>query len=284
MLQTAALYGFEFTRAFSAAGLQFQPVESNYRAAKTLARTGNAHQMTGTVSAPQLTRETLFYLEGVLSFIEHTEVLLSDPETSRDAIEHPEDHFVSTLAVPRRNRGGHAVVGSDAFGWFRESRQQFIELAMTKLSDKQFCERTRFNLLLFKHTETFLQRQPYLEISYFLLISGLEAFARGMQSDYKNSAEVPVARTLQGYGFGIHQHKPKDLPRSVSTYFHLRNALFHQGDFSTTIQLGADSVTVSCGEYLSRLKMLVSLTVLKAVGFDDGHTNWDCWIDRQLHK
>ena len=43
-------------------------------------------------------------------------------------------------------------------------------------------------------------------------------------------------------------------------------------------------VALNCSKHLFNLSMLCSLTVMKAIGFDDGHTNWDCWIDRQLHK
>ncbi|CAE6894295.1 conserved protein of unknown function [Ectopseudomonas oleovorans] len=285
MPQTSALYGFEFTRCFSAAGLLFQPIESNHTTAKQLARTLNAHKLTGTVSGPRLTKETLFQLEGVLSFIEHLDVLVSDPENAEDAVDNPRTYFESEYTVRPRNSGGGAVLGSDAFNPWRGSRQLFIELALNHLADEQFCQSTRFKSLLFKCVETFRQRQPFLEISYFLLFSGLEAFARAIQNDYQSrNAAIPIAKTLQSYGFVIHQDNPKDLARSVSTYLHIRNALFHQGDFSKTVQINDDSVILNCSDYLFNLSMLVSLTIMKAIGFDDGHTNWDCWIDRQLHK
>ena len=285
MPQTSALYGFEFTRCFSAAGLLFQPVESSHAAAKKLARNLRAHEITGTVSGPQISREMIFQLEGVLSFIEHLDVLVSEPESAEDAAENPDRYFESTLTMRPRNNGGGAVLGSDAFNPWRESRQQFIELCLSRLADEQFCQRTRFRSLLFKCVETFRQRQPFLEISYFLLISGLEAFARATQNDYQSkNAAVPITKTLQDYGFVVHQDNPKNLARSISTYLHIRNALFHQGDFSATVQINSDKVTLNCSEYLFNLSMLVSLTIMKAIGFDDGHTNWDCWIDRQLHR
>jgi len=285
MPQTSALYGFEFTRSFSAAGLFFQPIESGHAAAKKLARNLKAHQITGTVSGTRLTSELLFELEGVLSCIEHLDVLVSEPENADDAADNPARYFESAFTARPRNNGGGAVLGSDAFNPWRDSRQQFIELALSRLADEQFCQRTRFKSLLFKCVETFRQRQPFLEISYFLLISGLEAFARAAQNDYESkNAAVPITRTLQSYGFVVHQDNPKSLARSISTYLHIRNALFHQGDFSAKVQINSDKVTLNCSEYLFNLSMLVSLTIMKAVGFDDGHTNWDCWIDRQLHK
>ena len=106
-----------------------------------------------------------------------------------------------------------------------------------------------------------------------------------MQNDYQSkNAAVPIAKTLQSYGFVVYQDNPNNLARSVSTYLHIRNVLFHQGDFSATVQINSNKVTLNCSEYLFNLSMLVSLTIMKAIDFDDGHTNWDCWIDRQLHK
>ncbi len=285
MPQTAALYGFEFTRPFSAAGLTFQPSLVEHATAKALARDLKAHHMTGTVSAPTLAPERRFHLEGVLSFIEHLDVLVSEPAGEEDAAVHPESYFEPTIAMRPRHNGGGAVLGSDAFNPWRDSRQQFIELALNHLADADFCKRTRFHSLLFKCVETFRQRQPFLEISYFLLISGLEAFARAVQNDYttKNAA-VPITRTLKDYDFKVYQDSPNDLPRSISTYLHIRNSLFHQGDFSASIQMNKSQVTLNCTDYLLGLSTLVSLTVLKAIGFDDAHTNWDCWIDRQRHR
>ena len=285
MPQVAALYGFEFTRAFSAGGLSFEPIESAHSAAKTLARDMQGHNLTGTVSAPTLSAEKRYHLEGVLSFIEHLDVIVSEPADDEEAVREPEKHFPTRITTRSRNNGGGAVLGSDAFNPWRESRKQFVELALNHLADAEFCRRTRFNSLLFKCAETFRQRQPFLEISYFLLISGLEAFARAIQNDYATrSSSAPITRALQCYGFNVYENNPNDLPRAVSTYLHVRNALFHQGDFSATVQMDASQVTLNCTEYLFNLSMLVSLTIMKAIGFDDGHTNWDCWIDRQLHR
>lgn len=285
MIHTAPIYGFAFTRDFTAAGLRFTPIESDHSATKKLARDLKSHHLTGTVSAQQISSDTIFELEGVLSFIEHLDVMVLETEQALDAVENPFEYFEPTVSAHKRHNGGGAVIGSDAFNPWRESRQQFIDLALTRLKDKQFCQETRFPSLLFKCVETFRQRQPFLEITYFLLISGLEAFCRTSQNDYqsKNAAE-PITRQLQSYGFKVFQDDPSQLSRSISTYLHIRNALFHQGDFSATVKMNNDLVTLDCSKYLFNLSMLVSLTVMKAVGFDDGHTNWDCWIDRQLLK
>jgi hypothetical protein len=283
MPQVAALYGFEFTTPFSAGGLEFRPLHGKVSTAKALARDVSKYNLTGTVSAPKLSREQLFRLEAVLSFIEHLEVTVSEPLNDAAATGNPEDFFEMHVFTPYRHNGGGAVLGSDAFGAWRDSRSTFIELALKHLADAEYCQRTRFNSLLFKSVETFRQRRPFLEISWFLLISGLEAFSRGTLADYTSSAAVPITSVLKNFGFSVYQDSPANLPRSVSTYLHIRNALFHQGDYSATVKMNDSEVTLDCQQYFFNLQMLTSLTVMKAIGFDDGHTNWDCWIDRQLH-
>jgi hypothetical protein len=252
---------------------------------KRLARALDARNLTGTVSGQTLQRDRIYCLEGILSFIEHLDVRLSEPVSDESAIKNPADFFESAVVGGPRNNGGGAVLGSDAFNPWKTSRSQFIELALRHLEDAEFCQRTKFRQLFFKRIETFLQRKPFLEISYFLLFSGLESFARASQNDFTTkNASVPITKFLLSYGFDVHQDNPKHLTRSVSTYLHLRNALFHQGEFTKTVHLNDQNVTLNCSDYLYHLSMLVSLAILKSIGFDDGHTNWDCWMDRQLHR
>ena len=285
MTQTAGIYGFEFTREFTAAGLRFVPLEEDHQKAKKLARDLKAHHLTGTVSGEKIDRETIYILEGVLSFIEHLDVLVLGSVTTPESDSELAEPFERTITTHKRHNGGGAVIGSDAFNPWKDSRQQFIERCLTHLRDKEFCDRTRFRSLLFKCVETFRQRQPFLEITYFLLISGIEAFCRASQNDYrKNNAAAPITKQLQCYGFNVFQDNPRELSRSISTYLHIRNALFHQGDFTATVNINNGMVTLDCSKHLFNLSMLCSLTVMKAIGFDDGHTNWDCWIDRQLLK
>ena len=115
-------------------------------------------------------------------------------------------------------------------------------------------------------------------------MSGLEAFARESLHDYASKSVVPITQLLSRYGFRVDEDNPRELARAITTYLHLRNALFHQGEFSKTVQVNDDQVTLDCSAHLYNLSMLVSLTCMKAIGFDDGHTNWECWIDRRLHR
>ena len=78
--------------------------------------------------------------------------------------------------------------------------------------------------------------------------------------------------------------RPSELARAISTYTHLRNALFHNSQLVANVDINGTSVELKLTDYLFHLGHLVSLVVLKAVNFDDGHINWNGWIDRQPFK
>ena len=70
----------------------------------------------------------------------------------------------------------------------------------------------------------------------------------------------------------------------MSTYMHLRNALFHDGAREKVVNVNGATVTLEMARYLFNFEQLVALAILKAIKFDDGHIDWDSWIDRMPFK
>ena len=70
----------------------------------------------------------------------------------------------------------------------------------------------------------------------------------------------------------------------MSTYAHLRNALFHNAQLEARININGQMTSLKLLDYYAELLLLVSLVVFKAAPFDDGHINWNSWIDRQPFK
>jgi len=222
-----------------------------------------------------------FRLEAILSFIEHLDVIVTDPIEL--GVSDPFEAFSATLPRHGRHDGGGAVLMSDVF--FGNSRAGFIQSSLLHLEDESRASRTLFADLLFKSVETFRQRRPLLEVSYFLLYSGLEAHARAVTNDRNNrNASEPIARLLLGYGFDVSVERPTDLKRAVSTYTDLRNALFHNAQLEAQVNVNGRLVTLKLLDYYANLLLLVSLVVFKATPFDDGHINWNFWIERQPFK
>jgi hypothetical protein len=96
----------------------------------------------------------------------------------------------------------------------------------------------------------------------------------------ERDSSIPIAKILQNFGFDFKVNYPSDLQRSVSSYTHLRNGLFHRSAQEVTINQNGTDVIYKISDYWGTLSSLVPLIIMKAIGFDDGHINWDRWRTR----
>lgn len=281
MTIVCGIYGYQITRSIDLPGLRIEPRTSNFRESDRWARDLDSYHLTAILKGEEISDDLLFNLEAVLSFIEHLDVLITSP--IEQTTDEPFSEFSPTITTHRRNNGGGALIGQDAF--FPTSRGLFIFKTLARLQDAPFCERTQFKVLFFKCVEKFRQRKPFIEVSYFLLYSGLESYARAVVGDRNNrNSSAPICKLLVSYGFDVQIERPDNLPRAVSTYTHLRNSLFHNSAFEATVNVNSKLVRLNLFDYLFHFSHLVSLVVMKAVDFDDGHINWDSWVDRQHFK
>lgn len=278
MSVVCGIYGYQITCPIDLPGLRIEPRSTNYQQVKRWARDLDCYHLTAVVKAASISNDRLFKLEAVLSFVEHLDVLISSPIEQVD--DDPFSELSRSIKTHRRNNGGGAVLCEDSL--FPDSRSLFISKAFDRLHDQDFCRDTQFDILFFKCVENFRQRKPFIEVSYFLLYSGLESYARSVTNDRssRNSSE-PICTLLRNYGFDVTIERPGNLKRAVSTYTHLRNALFHNSEFTATININGTEVEFKLIDYLFNISQLVTLVILKAVEFDDGHINWNSWIDRQ---
>ncbi len=273
------IYGFEFTRQFTVDGLSFVPLFSAHDEAYRAARDLDHYHLTGAVVADMFDDDLVFRLEAVLSFIEHLDAVITTPEQLTGATATAQ--FAKTLKTSRRHNGGGARIMRDVYS--AESRPEFIRKTLARLADTSYCEATGYHTLFFKSVETFRQRRPFIEVSYFLLFSGLETYVRNTLVDFdsKDVTQLLVKR-LRAMGFDVCHFRKADLMRSMDSYARLRNALFHNGKFKA--ERPADGLQYNLIDYFSHFSFLVALTVIKATDFDDSHINWDAWIDMQPFK
>ena len=199
-------------------------------------------------------------LEGVLSFIEHLDVIVTPPRLV--GTEDKFSSFESVIIIHRRSSGGGATLPRDIF--FPNSRSKFVVTCLGKLSNNEFCETTKFRTLFFKKVESFRQRRPFLEVTYFFLYSGLETYARAILKDRNSrNSSKPICTLLQRFGFDVTEERPSDLPRAISTYTHLRNSLFHNSEVGTRVNLNGSIVEIKVNDYFFNLVQLVTLVVFK---------------------
>lgn len=272
------IYGYHITRPTQAAGFRFEPRTTDHQQATEWARDQGTYHLTAIVVSESFEDSELFDLEAVLAFIEHMDVIVTSPKEVAGS--EPFAAFPATIVAHGRRSGGGEAVGKDTF--FPKSRTVFIQKCFARLRDTQFCADTQFRALFFKKVETFRQQMTFLEVSYFFLYSGLETHSRAvLKDDSSRNASEPICRLLKRYGFDVDIERPSELQRAISTYTHLRNALFHNSQLEASVNINGSLVRLTIGAYMYNLTQLLTLVVLKAVDFDDGCTNWNSWIDRQ---
>ena len=221
------IYGFHVTKPIVIGSAVIRPRTSDHETAEGWSRDLNTYHLTGMLITETASDDFLFNFEAALSYIERLDVLIGKPLPFVDLDIFPQ--FEESLRMHKKKNGGGEMIGRDIF--FPGSREKFLQLIIPKLNDQEFCESTQFNQLFFKCVEQFRQRKQFVEISYFLLFSGLETFARTVMKDHEStSAADPISKLLKSYDFDVSVNRPADLVRAISTYAHLRNSLFHLKD------------------------------------------------------
>lgn len=275
------IYGFDFTREMEFEWGRFIPHCSPSEAAKS-ARHPSEYKLTGVLEDQGLSLLRRHDLSALLSFIEQLEVVVAHSANRP----RPED-FPSVVFPPHhlqgvRSSSDGAIVMRDIVA--PKSRQTLIGCAMEKLAGEE-PEKSALRSCFFKHVHGIWQFRRTMDVDYFLNFSGLESLAKDrlkLSVDSEVDAAPAMNQYLQGLGFRTVYNQPKNPERSMQTYAHLRNASFHRGQYAATVKVKKDFVTYDLKDgYLARMRMLVSLALLKEFGFDDGHINWNSWLDMQ---
>jgi len=163
-------------------------------------------------------------------------------------------------------------------------KEDCIQKALNKLKESDQNQGV-FRSALFKSIESFRGSESFIDVNYYLLFSALESLSRYHLDDYDSkNVSTPIAKFLKPYNFDISQDNVKNLTQSVSTYTHLRNALFHNGKLECEPNINGTYIKLEMSEYYANFSMLVPLVMLKYIGFDDGYTNWNSWLDRMPFK
>ncbi|MEJ0062360.1 MAG: hypothetical protein WDO70_03950 [Alphaproteobacteria bacterium] len=272
------IYGYEITEVMSFNGITFTPKYYGGPEARQYPRDTRTYHLTAIAEMEVYDHSLLFDLEGILAFIERLDVLISLPVESHNLdVQGAFLEFPAEIRLHERNNGGGCVIPGGIIS--KNARCRFITAAMSRLSDAEFCKKTEFRGAFFKCVETFRSPKSFLDVSYYFLFSALESFARGTYSDYTSDAAVPINRLLQEYGFNIKIANALNLKRAISTYAHIRNALFHTGKLEAEINLNGRATLLKLTDYYGSFSNLLPLVMMKAVGFDDSHINWDGWAE-----
>lgn len=280
------IYGYEISRPAEFDGFHLTPLSDNYTEVRKNASDLDNYHLTGFLSIDETQfpdiRAFIFDLQGVLSFIDQKNVIISNLLREHETYENLDVDYPTKLTALKRINGGGNVILGDAFS--SNSRMDFIAMALDKLKESDI-EKGAFRGAFFKSIEVFRGSDSFIDVNYYLLFSALESLSRFHLDDYTSkNCSTPIAKFLEPFGFNISQDNTRELVKSVSTYTHIRNALFHNGKFECEVNINGRMERISISKYYSQFNMLIPLIMLKYIGFDDGHINWNCWIDRMRFK
>jgi len=277
------IYGYEITRAIQVGPFLLYPRASSSTEAQTLAADGQRFNLTaigeiiGTYD-PQ----ALFDLSGAFTFCQQQWVEVTRP------VEKPGDttpdqmlgEIAPQLDLPHERPTVGPLLMRDSFS--ENSRRDFLDICLRKLSDSAFEAMTGFRGAFFRSVESWRLPRPFLDVTYYMDFSALEILARTSASDFSSRSIAEMAAPfLQKHGFDIQQDNLRSRERGVQTYAHLRNALFHKGTFVKTFPENGEMITLNLSIYESYLRRLVPDVLLRVLGYDDDHINWSRWLDRQ---
>jgi len=278
-MQASGVYGFEIMKRIEFDKYRIEPVLTTPAIAKAAARNDSEYLLTGVLLSESLSAQEIYEVESSLTFIEQRRVLCTVPVSAPSC--DWSKQFSSDIGIVEQRSGGGSVIGDDNL--FPGSRERFLAHLFQHLSDKPLVEETGFDFMYYKCVESCRLRRDILDIIYFLLYSGLETYAKSITSmQDERDASTPIAKLLQDSGFDFKHTDLQRPQRSVSTYTHLRNALFHASSQEAKVNVNGQQVVYRLGEHIGTLTILLPLIIMKAINFDDGHINWKR-IDNRMY-
>jgi hypothetical protein len=280
-MTSIAIYGFSFTKEISFDGGILIPRFNTSKQLKDVKCDGKGYVLSGFFS-PYPTNyknlnQLIFDLSAVLSFIEQKDVIICNSLEEDETPQKLKGDFPLQLNSKRKQGPGRIIL-EDFFA--PKSRSKFISLAMNKLNENANSNQNPFRTAFYKSMVSFRENMNYVDVSYYLEFSALESLCRYIKNDLHRKAPEIITSVLKEYGFDVSK-VDSDLPqRNMMHYCKLRNSLFHQGGYIAYLDNDNPESMIHLKDYSSQLGMLLSLTLMKYIEFDDGLINWDSWIDR----
>lgn len=277
-----AVFGYEITQKLELEEFVLHPVANDLYTAKQKSKDENNFNLTaiGQVKNSPC-RDTLFDLEGTLTFCQQQAVIVSDfhQENSNNNIEKIKKYFPNKINVLCKRYTSGALVRSDDED--SDGRIYLINLCLRRLKNSNFNAQTDFRVAFFRNVESWKLRSELIDVTYYIDFSALEILSRKYLNDFKSKDVANlICRFLNCYCFDVKNNCGDNRKIRMDSYAHLRNALFHNGKFEKTFDDNGAQVTLNLSEYSENLRRLVPDVLLKVIGYQNSSINWNRWVDR----
>jgi hypothetical protein len=279
--QIVAIYGYEFVREFTVAGIDFVPLFQHPECGQR-AKDPESFQLTGygRFQAPAEDEwsdaEKVHLLTAGMTFIQqqHVEASMLIRISTGDTVESliQTEAFRNPLLSPTPRHTSGDLILSDT--WRPESRVLLLRTFYQRFEVERPADALR--QAFFRHIEISRLATPYVEIHHFLAFSALELLARSRGSyETQRNAAVPISNMLNDLDFPIEQVE-------VERWTHARNEAFHNGRLSSPDPRGGADIKLA--DQLYPITSVLGDVLLKLLPFDDGHINWNRWRDRMAFR
>lgn len=271
------IYGYEFHLPASICGVQLVPLCSS-SAARIKAADRTSFQLTGfgRLLAPSADEwddaARIDLLGAAMTFAQQRQVLVTRPIVVSAGDTTDSLFSESRLGAPlhlhfERHSYGQLIATET---WSQGSRSAFLTAFVQRFVFETPGDTLR--LAFFRQIEIWRLSTPYVELQHFLAFSGLEMLARASGAyEQQRNAAVPISQFLTSIGLPVSQPE-------VEVWTEARNNAFHLGLLAAPARNGVGVVRLA--DQLYPLTVVFADALLKSLGFDDGHINWNRWRDR----
>lgn len=260
------IYGFKFKTPIHGDGYTLMPLSNNNSEKATNRRSFHLTGYMEIQSTDNIHKieEIIFNVSSILTFIQQQHVIIT--YNSYESIDSLGKQEQELNIFASREHGSELVL--------EDSKELLCNLLMDKLHNEDFLKSTGFSEAFFRDVEVWRLNKQFMEITYYLCFSGIEILARRKFNDARLPVVQIITNFLKPLGFDVTQD-------DMQNYAHVRNALFHSGEFSKTINQNGSEIKLDLSEFENSIIGFFPDILLKIIGFNDNRINWKRWKDLQ---
>lgn len=211
------------------------------------------------------TNRNIKILEAILCFIEQKEVYIKNPLKAHEDYSNLDNDYPNSLGDRRYSP---TIILEEKYK--KDSRKLFIEKAFNKLLNGD----PAFLTMLLKIELSINMTPSYADVTYFLLFSGLESFAREHYNIYTGNINNILDKLFKEYKIDLKENH-KDKKRNTLIYSKLRNTIFHNGKYTTKLNDSTTEQEINLVDYFCYFKKISNIVIFKYIDFDDNFINID---------
>lgn len=228
---------------------------------------------TSVLVTEETNNKIFFHLKAALTLIEGSEVEIQigfKPNTLSEA-----KAEIRSIECNDPRHSNISIVDLDN----SPARQKLLKCILDRAFVSDQSEQDQFNNLLHRYALALHKGDSnFIDIKYYSLWSGLEAFARQRLSDNQKGGARPVCNLLKSIGVNFRERDDTQPSLCAEVYNSLRHGLYHNGELEGLYK----GKRYKLIDYIQTLQRLVCWVICHESGYEDKHIDYRSWVDREL--